>query len=84
MEQLKDLNLSSIDLSDGSMGQTLRFLLNAVEELISENQQLREEIQKLKDENNRLKGGPARPTIRPQKKGDECFTMMPMSVSRAL
>ena len=77
MEQLKDLNLSSIDLGDGKIGQTLRFLLNAVEELIGENQQLRDEI-------NRLKGGPARPTIRPQKKGDECFTMMPMLVSRAL
>ena len=68
LEQLKCLDLSGIDPSDDSMGQTLRFLLNAVEELITENQLLREEIQKLKDENNRLKGEQARPTIRPQKK----------------
>ena len=68
LEELKCLNLSSIDSSDSSIGQTFRFLLNAVEELITENQQLREEIQKLKDDNNRLKGEQARPTIRPQKK----------------
>ena len=68
LEQLKRLDLNSIDSSDSSIAQTLRFLLNAVEELITENQQLREEIQKLKDEINRLKGEQARPTIRPQKK----------------
>ena len=68
LEQLKRLDLSSIDSSDSSIAQTLKFLLNAVEELIAENQQLREENQKLKDENNRLKGEQARPTIRPQKK----------------
>ena len=68
LEQLKGLDLNSSDSSDSSIAQTLRFLLNAVEELISENQQLREENQKLKDEINRLKGEQARPTIRPQKK----------------
>ena len=68
LEQLKPLDLSSIDSIDSSIAQTLRFLLNAVEELIAENQQLREEIQKLKDENNRLKAEQARPTIGPQKK----------------
>ena len=68
LEQLKGLDLSSIDSSDNSVGHTLGFLLNAVEELIAENQQLREEIQKLRDKINRLKGEQARPTIRPQKK----------------
>ena len=68
LKQLKCIDLSSIDSSDSSIGQTLRFLLNTVEELIAENQELREEIQRLRDEINRLKGEQARPTIRPQKK----------------
>ena len=71
LEQLKCLDLSGIDSSDESVGQTLRFLLNAVEELIAENQQLREENQKLKDEINRLKGEQACPTIGPQKKAGD-------------
>ena len=68
LEQLKCLDLSSIDSIDKSIGHTLRFLLNAVEELITENQELRKENQQLKDENNRLKGEQARPSIRAQKK----------------
>ena len=68
LEQLKCLDLSSIDSGDNGIVSTLRFLLNTVEELVSENQQLREENQQLKDENNRLKGEQARPIIRPQKK----------------
>ncbi len=68
LEELKCLDLSNTDSSDNNIGPILRFLLNAIEELMAENQQLVEENQQLKDENNRLKGEQARPSIRPQKK----------------
>ena len=54
LEELKYLDLSNIDSSDNNIGLPLRFLLNAIEELMAENQQLVEENQKLKDEINRI------------------------------
>ena len=68
IKQLATLKINDSDFSDKRLGNTLRFLLNTVEQLAAENQQLREEIQTLKDDINRLKGEQGCPTIRPQKK----------------
>ena len=54
--------------SDSQARAAFKFLLNAIEQLVAENQQSREHIQKLKDEINRLKGEQGKPTIRAQKK----------------
>ena len=43
-------------------------LLNLVEEIVSENQELREAYQDVRDENNRLKGEQGKPKIKPNKK----------------
>ena len=68
LDQLKSLDPDITRISDNGLRHTLKLLLNAVEQLVTENQQLIEENQQLKDEINRLKGEPGRPTIRPQKK----------------
>ena len=54
IQQLKSLDLDASRFSGDDVRHTLRFLLNAVEQLVAENQQLREENQKLNDENSRL------------------------------
>ena len=56
IKKITKLDLNDIACSDTHLRDTLRFLLNAVEQLTAEVQQLSEENQKLKDENNRLKG----------------------------
>ena len=48
--------------------QAILYLLNLVEEVVSENRELREENQRLRDENNRLKGEQGKPKIKPSKK----------------
>jgi regulator of replication initiation timing len=48
--------------------QAIVHLLNLVEEVVSENRELREENQRLRDENNRLKGEQGKPKVKPSKK----------------
>jgi FtsZ-binding cell division protein ZapB len=48
--------------------QAIIYLLNMIEELVSENRELREENQGLRDENNRLKGEQGKPKVKPSKK----------------
>jgi hypothetical protein len=48
--------------------QAIIYLLNLIEEVVSENRELREENQRLRDENNRLKGEQGKPKVRPSKK----------------
>ena len=68
LDQLATLEITDSDVNDKRLGDTLRFLLIAVEQLAAENQQLKADNQKLKDEINQLKGEQGQPTIRPQKK----------------
>jgi regulator of replication initiation timing len=48
--------------------QAIIHLLNLVEEMVSENHELREENQRLRDENNHLKGEQGKPKVKPSKK----------------
>ena len=48
--------------------EAITYLLNLIEEVVSENRELREENQRLRDENNRLKGEQGKPRIKPSKK----------------
>jgi hypothetical protein len=48
--------------------QAIIYLLNLIEEVVSENRELREENQRLRDENNRLKGEQGKPKVKPSKK----------------
>jgi regulator of replication initiation timing len=48
--------------------QAITYLLNLIEEVVSENRELREENQRLRDENNRLKGEQGKPKVKPSKK----------------
>jgi len=48
--------------------QAIIYLLNLVEEVVSENRELREENQRLRDEINRLKGEQGKPKVKPNKK----------------
>ena len=68
IEKLKSFELDCNSFSDSQARAAFKFLLNAIEQLVAENQQSREHIQKLKDEINRLKGEQGKPTIRAQKK----------------
>jgi len=59
--------LDALDLSaiqDEHARQTIRLLLNLVEEMKQENRTLRDEIQRLRDENNRLKGEQGKPKLK--------------------
>jgi hypothetical protein len=58
---LKHINLQS--LKDNIKSAVLA-LINLIEELSSENRQLKDEIQRLRDENNRLKGEQGKPDIK--------------------
>ena len=68
LNQLKAVEESLGDIEDASVRTTFQFLLNCINQLLTENQQLREDHQKLRDENNRLKGEQGKPIIRPQTK----------------
>lgn len=54
------------DLEDAR--QAIVYLLNLIEEVVSENRELREENQRLRDEINRLKGEQGKPKVKPSKK----------------
>ena len=55
------------EIQDENARQAIIWLLNLVEELKSENGDLREEVQQLRDENNRLKGEQGQPDVKPNK-----------------
>lgn len=61
--QLPDVTLDAIP--DPATRQVVGQLLNLIETLAAENTALRHEVQQLRDENARLKGGSARPDIKP-------------------
>ena len=64
------LDLESLDLTPEAR-EVIMYLLNIVEEVKSENRDLRVKVQQLSDENNRLKGEQAKPNIKPNKKSKE-------------
>jgi len=61
--QIADVNLDAI--TDPAARQVIGQLLNLIETLSAENQALRAESQHLRDENARLKGGSAKPDVKP-------------------
>lgn len=66
LKDVVQIDIDKIDYSDiESVKRVLRVLLNAVEEFYQEKQKVEQENQKLKDEINRLKGGNAKPKIKP-------------------
>jgi hypothetical protein len=69
LEAIKNIDPSKIDDIQG-LKAALTLLINAVEQLMEENKNLKEEIQRLRDENNRLKGGSARPKIKRSRNQD--------------
>ena len=63
---LEDLDLNRIqDIQQAR--ECIVMLLNLIEDLKSENRELREQVQRLHDENNRLKGEQGKPDIKPNK-----------------
>lgn len=73
-KQLDKIGVQLEDINDPKLKVTFILLLNIIEQLFSENEELKEEIRQLKDENNRLKGEQGRPTIRAQKKDNVNFS----------
>lgn len=61
--QLPDVNLDAIP--DPATRHLVGQLLNLIETLAAENAALRVEVQQLRDENARLKGGSAKPDVKP-------------------
>ena len=61
--QLPDVRLEAF--ADAATRQIVAELLNAIEALAAENTALRAEVQRLRDENARLKGGSAKPDVKP-------------------
>ncbi len=61
--QIPDVNLDAIP--DPAVRQLVGQLLNLVETLAAESAALRVEVQQLRDENARLKGGSAKPDVKP-------------------
>ena len=61
--QIPDINLDAI--TDPTTRQIVGQLLNLIETLAAENAALRVEVQQLRDENARLKGGSAKPDVKP-------------------
>lgn len=65
-----DFDLESLNLSPEAREVVIE-LMNIVEEVTSENRDLRAKVQQLRDENNRLKGEQAKPNIKANKKKKE-------------
>ena len=65
---LGNLKIDLKTIKDENLRGCIILLFNAVEQLSSENTELRKENQKFRDEINRLKGEQGKPDIRPQKK----------------
>lgn len=64
---LEDLDLNNIqDIQQAR--ECIVMLLNLVENLKSDNQELREQVQRLRDEINRLKGEQGKPNIKPSRR----------------
>jgi hypothetical protein len=61
--QIPDVTLDAIP--DPATRQVVGHLLNLLETLAAENTALRREVQQLRDENARLKGGSAKPDVKP-------------------
>src|SRR6266511_2342147 len=61
--QMPDVNLDAI--TDPAARQLIGQLLNLIETLVAENQTLRAANQQVRDENARLKGGSAKPDVKP-------------------
>jgi len=82
LNQLKAVEESLGDIEDVSVRTTFQFLLNCIDQLLTENQQLREENQQLRDENNRLKGEQGKPIIRPQAQDGDISSEKERSASK--
>ena len=61
--QIPDINLDAIP--DPATRQLVEQLLNLIETLAADNAALQVEVQHLRDENARLKGGSAKPDVKP-------------------
>jgi FtsZ-binding cell division protein ZapB len=62
-KKLELLQINPNEIPDKQLANTIRLLLQIIEELSEENEKLKAEVQKLRDENNLLKGEQGRPKI---------------------
>lgn len=71
---LKNLKIDLHGIADENLRGTIILLLNAIEQLVKENDELRQKNQALMDEVNRLKGEQGQPSIRSQTGFYLCLT----------
>lgn len=67
-KKLELLQINPDEIPDKQIANTIRLLLQIIEEFSEENEELKAEVQKLRDENNLLKGEQGKPKINESKK----------------